>query len=133
MIRREESRSYWRQRLSLDCLQQISTSVSIAIFVNNNKVRIGKQHRGNRTDAFANEKALVTSLLGLINDTLSDARLALKLIPYSTMMLEDPKNAITELLRWSEIVVEAIEVRSCLETRMEAASYSMYWPASANT
>lgn len=132
MVCREQARSNWRQQLLPICPDTNSVGVSVALFANNNKIRLTSNHSGNRTKAFAEEKVLAAKLLDLIAETLMDARLALELIPYSTMMIEHPKDAIAELSRWSKIFAEAIEVHSRLETRMEAASFNMYWHANTH-
>lgn len=126
MFSREEALSDWRQQLSPKRLQQNSIGACVASYVNNNKARLARMYE-NRKDALAREKDLATKLLDRIETTLFSAQSCLELIPYSTMMLEDPKSAFIELSRWTKILVEAIAVHSHLETRIGAISSNMYW------
>lgn len=128
MVTRDEATSRWRKHLPPDCLQQHLIGAGIGSYVNNNKIRLMRELQGNRTKAFAAEKVLAATLLSDIGHTLLNARIALENLPFSTLMLENPKHAIEELSRWIRLYAEAIEVRSHLESRIEAASHSMYWP-----
>jgi len=127
MISREEATSTWRAILPPKCLQQQLIAAGVEFYINNNKIRFRREFQGDRTGAFAEEKAMAKKLLSGIDDTLSNARIVLEILPYSTMMLEDPRHAVEELLRWSDIRAEAIEVSSHLKSRIEAASKTMYW------
>lgn len=126
MFTKDEAASDWRQLLSAGDLQRHPIGASVGDFVNNNKIQLNKL-MDNRKDAFAEEKVLASKLISKTDDTLMNARHALNILPYSTLMREEPKRARSELSRWIQIYVEAIEVQSHLKTRMEAAASGYYW------
>lgn len=129
MVQREEAKYTWRQELPPKCLEDDFIGLGIGIFINSNKARLLRERGGSRDKTFAEEKALADRLISEIDGTLMCARISLENIPYSTMMLEKPGEAISELARWICIYAEAIEVRSHLRTRLDAASNGLYWHA----
>lgn len=97
---------------------------AVGTYVNLKHTHSARRCKNNHTASFDLEGA---KLLEQVHNTAVSSREIMYLLPYSTIMLENPTEAYLALKTWTDVHVQAIKIESHLTSRLDAASHGIYW------